>query len=125
MLAFLVIAVAGATLIAVRSSDAVGAAARSQARMIVASQVTGCLRGIADRAANAAAWYAAYQAHETNAETSTGEVRRVDLRSATTYLDTAYSLNSRVDAAHSLTVDGRHPLGLGRLDCARAFRTIR
>lgn len=90
-------------------------------RDVVQTQRQGCHRGIADRAANVASWYAAYLARAATARSDkTTSSRDTDEDAAEVYFNTAWSLNSRVDRGHSLVVKGRYPLGFGRLDCARA-----
>lgn len=91
-------------------------------RAVVFSQRVGCHRGVIDRTVNAAAWYAAYQAREQTALASRDpKTQRLNFAAARVYWSAAWSLNRRVDRPHSLVVNGRHPVGFGRLDCAKAF----
>lgn len=92
-------------------------------RQIVENGRAGCQRGIADRASNAAAWYAAYQARAAAAqeEAPGSSLQHINEQAARLFYDAAWSLNSRVTPERSLTVNGEHPLSLGRLDCAKAY----
>jgi hypothetical protein len=82
-----------------------------------------CTKAFVGRAANASAWYAAYQARLATglSEPKGSKLRRIDLGAANTYFNTAWDYNYLGEVGHGLYVGGRYPLGQGTTDCVQEY----